>query len=579
MENIFLALFFFSFAAGLAVNKIKIPRIPSLGQYTCIMLCSLIAGFAASKTHCVDFGKLEPAINSMKSFLFLLFIFATGYVSGPTVFSFFSYYSQRKKGGPANNAIVNPGSVFKIALTIWISAIVMLALIFLAGGIRDKSLLGAIAAGALTQTSILGLTASPESKSSGVSPEVFFSLTYVVSTFVTVLYCSKVIPSLSKMIHRGPEKELIDDRGDTAISFKLLPVPDRVGRAFKANTDIEVDLLRDQLAANHLTIQGIFNSDGEFKTHSDAERIQKDEIVFVLGERKGMDMAEKRIGEEVFDIPLQWQKNFNFSSLSVFLTKPVPLRKVREACNKFNMCLEQIIAEDGGDITRSKDDTVLEKRTRIKLFGKKDDINSVSREIGQCFIVPKDKNTGIALLSLCIGLALIIALVPGIRYLGSGILTFGLGIYIGASRERCPKQRYGFPPQASTLFQTFGLGGYIVLSGLGASYKLSDLSLNSLGEFRWFFWILLVLMFVVPLIAGTIASFFVFKNNYNSIVSAAAVAGARSSNVAYIEILKNNGDRGKAQLESVFAISYSIANILLTLIGLIISSAFSFFHI
>ena len=154
-------------------------------------------------------------------------------------------------------------------------------------------------------------------------------------------------------------------------------------------------------------------------------------------------------------------------------------------------------------------------------------------------------------------------MLPVLNFLGSSLLSFVFGSVIGVLREYKPCKHFGFPPQASQLFQSFGLGGYLALSGLAASNKILDVSTCGLKIVL----ISAVAIWLIPLLCGALVAVFLFRN---AAQTAVATAGARSSNVAYDEVIGKCDNQAQMQLMTVFSISYAIANILLTMLGAVI---------
>lgn len=570
METKLLALLFISLAAGIFISERSITSF--LGKNSCILLCSILIGSVACYLG-IDFAKMQPTINSLKSLLFLLFMFASGYAGGPALFLLFRKLFSKQN----NDSIKDTAKIIAIPFVVALSALGTIFVVRMF--VKDDNLLGAITAGALTQTAVLGMTAkNPAGElSAGINREVVFTFTYLFCTIATTFFCSVVIPwffywskrncKTNEILEKDAENlDLADDNSGKAISFKLLPVPDRTGRAFIAKKDLEYEELRAELVKHHMVIAGIFikeDADFVFCENCASAQIKKDDVVIILGERKNIHKALDFIGEEKFDIPREWQKNFKFSSMSIFLKTEKKLHTIRDRCNAANMCIEQIIDFDGNNIQRDNDNIELKKGTKIKLFGRRKDMDDIAKDVGNCFVVPKDKNTGIALLSICIFLAIVLAMLPVLNILGSSLLSFIFGSVIGVMREYNPCKSFGFPPQASQLFQSFGLGGYLALSGLGASDKILDISTNGLGIVT----ISAAAIWLVPLLSGTFLAMFLFKN---AAKSAAATAGTRSSNVAYEEVIGKCGGKAQMQLMTVFSISYAIANILLTMLGAVI---------
>jgi len=164
--------------------------------------------------------------------------------------------------------------------------------------------------------------------------------------------------------------------------------------------------------------------------------------------------------------------------------------------------------------------------------------------------------TGIVL-GLLIGL--IVINVAGIPLtLGSGGGCLLAGLLFGWMRGKHPM--YGvMPSAASQLLKDFGLAAFVAVVGLNSglqavvTVKQSGMTIFLLGVFVTLFPLLLTMLFGRYVLRYT-----------NSALLAGALSGSRSANPAFGGVL----DKAESAVPTVpFAITYAIANVLLTLLG------------
>lgn len=572
-ETVLLAAFFLSLTLGVMCDKLKIGFFKP-GKFTMSLVFSLIIGYAASRMNILDFPKLSSAVSVMKQTLFLIFIFATGYSSGPGVVNLF-------KNVRRNRSFI---AVVVCSVFMSLSAAGVIFFIRKSGLVTDSSLLTGIASGTLTQTAILGVSrATSSSGVTGLDRDVVFTVLYTASTILTMLFCCSVFPGIcawfcrkegaGALLNWSVEK-FPDNTSKHAISNKILPVPSRCGRAYTVNPALVGTLwgeLKEQLNVHHLTIQAIFDRNGVFIAGRDCSNVtvKNQDVVFVLGDRSKMLFAADILGEERVELPESWQQHFKFKSQSVSLRRDMKIGDIREILYRHNVFLEQIISPEMEEQDRFELEALVKKHSKIKLFGIEDDLAASARDM-HSFLIPKDKNSGVMVIGLSIFAALAITLsIPfAASYIGSGLLTFIAGIAVGSFRELYPRRIFGFPPQASQLFQTFGMCGYLVLSGLAASGNVIRLvNVGEIPDGTGSVVLAAVLLLVIPTGLTAILALVLLKN---PALAMAALAGSRSSTVAYeaLEDACGNAPSSKVSvLESAFTVSYAISNFLLTTLG------------
>ena len=178
----FIACFFAVIALGCLWGNRKICKI-SFAKSVATLLTALICGAALNLFG--NFGTVLSNVENttlfLQQFLFLLFICATGYQIGPSIVKM--RWSNAWRGVAA--ALVLATLTFGVSAT-------------LKGlGILDVSELIGVTAGGATQTAIIeiarnSLEAAPTDFSSKAS--ISFSLTYLVSTALTILLCRDFLP-------------------------------------------------------------------------------------------------------------------------------------------------------------------------------------------------------------------------------------------------------------------------------------------------------------------------------------------------------------------------------------------------
>jgi AspT/YidE/YbjL antiporter-like protein len=160
-------------------------------------------------------------------------------------------------------------------------------------------------------------------------------------------------------------------------------------------------------------------------------------------------------------------------------------------------------------------------------------------------------------LGLLIGL--IVVDVGGVPLtLGSGGGCLLAGLLFGWMRGKHPM--YGvMPPAASQLLKDFGLAAFVAVVGLNSglqavvTVKQSGLTIFLLGVFVTLF----------PLVLTMLFGRYVLRYD-NAALLAGALTGSRSANPAFGAVL----DKAESAVPTVpFAITYALANVLLTLLG------------
>jgi putative transport protein len=115
------------------------------------------------------------------------------------------------------------------------------------------------------------------------------------------------------------------------------------------------------------------------------------------------------------------------------------------------------------------------------------------------------------------------------------------------------------PSEAGALLRDFGLASFVAIVGLNSGLQAVE-TIKTSGALIF---VLGVVVTVVPLILTMLFGRYVLRYD-NAAVLAGALSGSRSANPAFGEIL---GKAGSSVPTVPFAVTYALANVLLTLLG------------
>lgn len=197
----------------------------------------------------------------------------------------------------------------------------------------------------------------------------------------------------------------------------------------------------------------------------------------------------------------------------------------------------------------------------VTLYGTRQDVDRVAKELGS--LLTRSLKTDLVFHGVGLVVGLLIGLI--VVRLGSIPLTLGSGggallsgLLFGWYQNRHSKSG-NMPMAASTLLVDFGLSGFVAVTGLQTGQQ----AVTTIMQQGITLFMLGVVVSIVPLIITMLFGRYVLQYK-NTAVFAGALAGSRSANPALGEILNKAGN---AVPTTSFAITYAIANVLLTLLG------------
>jgi len=523
-----------------------------------------LGGVAGSLLVAVVISQIGISIdNGIKSVLFALFIYAVGFKSGPQFF--------RSLGRQSLREIVLAAVMALSGLLTVIACARLFGL--------DKGIAAGIAAGSMTQSAIIGTASAAIAKldlpleqiqTLQGNVAVGYAVTYIFGSFGAIILCVNVLPWFMRRSIRDDatqaEAELL--AGAKVYGPGELPaIPPLVGRLYRIDqaagqtvAQLEVSDQGDPQAA--LTIERIKRG-GALVGVTPTTVLEAGDVVLVVGRRAGVVAIAGRLGAELQSSP---DMDVVVVQRDVSLDNPTFVgRRVAEIRQAASQALRHGVYVVGvkraGRPLALEPDTVIEAGDLVTLYGTPDDIQRVAQQVGS-IIVPSDKTDfvfhgfGLAV-GLLIGLVVIrLGAIP--LTLGSGGGALIAGLVFGWYRSR-HLARGNLPLPASTLLRDLGLAGFVAVVGLQSGRQaVETIATQGLSIF-----LIGVVVCVVPIVITILVGRYVLRYR-NLALFAGAVAGARSANPAFGEVLDKAGN----SIPTVpFAVTYALANVFLTLLG------------
>ena len=542
---------FLSLAIGYWVGSIQFGKFQLGGVAGSLLVAVVISQIGI----CID--------NGIKSVLFALFIYAVGFESGPQFFRSLGRQSLRE--------------IILAAVMALSGLLTVIACARLFG--LDKGIAAGIAAGSMTQSAIIGTASAAIAKldlpleqiqALQGNVAVGYAVTYIFGSFGAIILCVNVLPWFMRRSIRDDatqaEAELL--AGAKVYGPGELPaIPPLVGRLYRIDqaagqtvAQLEVSDQVDPQAA--LTIERIKRG-GALVGVTPTTVLEAGDVVLVVGRRAGVVAIAARLGAELQSSP---DMDVVVVQRDVSLDNPTFVgRRVAEIRQAASQALRHGVYVVGvkraGRPLALEPDTVIEAGDLVTLYGTPDDIQRVAQQVGS-IIVPSDKTDfvfhgfGLAV-GLLIGLVVIrLGAIPLTLGSGGGALIAGLAFGWYRSRHLT---RGNLPLPASTLLRDLGLAGFVAVVGLQSGRQaVETIATQGLSIF-----LIGVVVCVVPIVITILVGRYVLRYR-NLALFAGAVAGARSANPAFGEVLDKAGN----SIPTVpFAVTYALANVFLTLLG------------
>ncbi|MGT2472162.1 aspartate-alanine antiporter [Paraburkholderia terrae] len=538
---------FLSLAAGYFIGQIK------FGKFQ-------LGGVGGSLLAAVVISQAGVSIDSgVKAVMFAVFIYAVGYDSGPGFFN-----------------SLNRKTLREIAMALFLAISALVTVIICAKIFHlNKGLAAGLAGGALTQSAIIGTAGdaiarlglpADEVKSLQSDVAIAYAVTYVFGSLGAIIVCVNILP---KFMGRDLRSAALDAEAMLAggtpsrAPGQLAALPELVGRAFKVGPAAGRKVSEVEMAAqDFVSIEKIRRAGKEIEPGPNVV-LAADDVVLVVGRREGMVPVASKIGNEISDVTdvsavMQTRQ-------AVFTAKGLnhtTIQKVRETVDRdlrHGVFLESITRV--GQPVPILPETKLEHGDVLTYFGSAKDTKRAVAATG--YELPYSIKTDFIYMGIGMVIGLLIGLVVvnigGVPLtLGSGGGCLLAGLVFGWMRGKHPM--YGvMPPAASRLLQDFGLAAFVSVVGLNSGLQ----AVTTIKQLGVTIFLLGVVVTLVPLLLTMLFGRYVLRYD-NAAILAGALSGSRSANPAFGGVL----DKAESAVPTVpFAITYAIANVLLTLLG------------
>ncbi|MFT9316558.1 MAG: aspartate-alanine antiporter [Acetobacter orientalis] len=517
-----------------------------------------LGGVAGSLLAAVLISQVGVHIDSgIKNVLFALFIYAVGYQSGPQFFRSLGRQSLRE----ILMAVV-------LALSGLLTVVAVARLFHL-----DKGLSAGLAAGGLTQSAIIG-TAGSSLEKLGLplaqvqqlqgNVAVGYAVTYIFGSIGPILLCINVLPWLMKRSIRDDAlKAEAEQAGGVHVlgEGEITALPTLVGRVYRvAQAGLTITAVENWAAG--VVVEQVLRN-GKTTSISPDFTLNADDQVLLVGQRTNVLATGQKLGQELGDVP---GMSLSLLRRNVVLSRPDFTGKtVHECAQSLSSAARHgvyLVAflRDGKTLPASPDMTV-QAGDIVTLLGTSEDVQRVAAQIGT-ILVPSIK-TDLIFHSLGVALGLLVGL--GVVHLGSIPLTLGSGggallsgLLFGCYQNSHPLKG-NMPTAASALLVDIGLAGFVAVTGLQSGQQ----AIQTIMQHGITLFLLGVVVTLLPLTLTMLFGRYVLRYD-NTAIFAGALAGSRSANPAFGEVLNKAGN---AVPTTPFAITYAVANVLLTLLG------------
>jgi putative transport protein len=539
---------FLSLAAGYLIGQINFGKF-QLGGVGGSLLAAVVVSQVGVQ---ID--------NGVKSVMFAVFIYAVGYDSGPQFFN-----------------SLNRKTLREIAMAVFLAVTALITVLVCAKVFGlNKGLAAGLAGGALTQSAIIGTAGDAISRLGLPADQVralqsdvaiAYAVTYVFGSLGAIIVCVNILPKFMGRSLRDASadaEKLLAGGGAASGEAQLSALPSLVGRAYRVTNGATGRTVADIEIAEQdmITIERIRRGGTSIDPRPEL-KLERCDIVLVVGRRDVMVGAAAQLGEEVADhdgMSLVMQKRQGvFTKRGMNHTSIAEVRATVDREMRHGVYLQAI--SRAGMALPVLPETRLEHGDVLTFYGTPQDTQRAVNAAG--YELPYTNKTDFIYMGVGIVIGLLIGLivvrVGGIPItLGSGGGCLLAGLVFGWMRGKHPM--YGvMPPAASQLLKDFGLAAFVAVVGLNSglqavvTVKQSGLTIFLLGVFVTLFPLLLTMLF----------GRYVLRYD-NAAIFAGALSGSRSANPAFGGVL----DKAESAVPTAaFAVTYALANVLLTLLG------------
>lgn len=537
-----------SVALGTILGRLKIRGF-SLGTTACTLIVAVLIGQLGTFAF--------PSV--LRIVLFSLFVFTIGYRSGP---EFFASLSVR--------------TLAQVALALVLGGTgLIIVLIFAFSFGLDPGTASGLAAGALTQSSVIG-TASGALAQLGLPKGVLeqqeaniaagYAVTYVLGYILTLIYVPLLAPKVMRIDLKVEAKKLEAElSGGEPPKTENLHYRKFQARAYRvaAAAGRTVKAIEEEIGSRTV-IERIVRQGADIEPHLDTVLEAGDDIV-IAGRTAAIVAARPVIGTEIDADEILKAIPGNVIDVLVDNRK-LHGRSLQEVADRVGNNARGVFLRA---LTRMGREVPLSPETRLyvgdvmTMVGSTRNIERAAAQVGQ--VVRSGDRTDIAFLAAGIAAGLLAGLISfkvgGIALtLGGGGGALIAGLVCGWLRSRRPTIG-AMPPGAQQTLSDLGLGGFIAAIGLANGHaawvaiQAHGLLLVGMG----------LVVTLVPLIVATLFAYHVLR--MNPVITCGALAGAMTVDAAVTGCC----DVAESQTPVLgVAVPYAVGNVVLTVLGPII---------
>lgn len=492
---------------------------------------TLMVGFVLSRFVTFEIPSVLVTLFS------LLFCFTIGYEAGPAFFK----------------SLKSNGIKFILQAVFFCSCAFVCLYLLGVCKVIDKDIIIGIAAGALTQTSILTVA-----EGLGDMASVSYAVTYMTGTLFAILFASVIGPRLMgttpilAVKHKLTKASSQVTKND-ADNIRLAPL---FPRAFCVDASSKhigktVEELED-LFAHTLEVVKYFRNKEEIKVQQDTV-IQKDDVLTIISPVQHMVMLDDEYLHEVCD---KKYLSVEISQKEIMITEN-SADSLIDLFSSHGIVVQSVTSKSGKKLNIIDDLTPTEGMS-VKVSGTESAIRKIANKLG--YVKEIGSVTDVPFVFTAIAAAVIFGALKFCGFgLGDSTCALVFGLVCGWFYNKNP--RYGqFPESARWFLKSVGLNIFIAVKALTTGFFAFDSKLL----------MILGIGIGVTLIPHIITLFFcryILKMDEADVLG--GQCGSGTCTAALNSLIDSSGS-------SVFTASYAttnaISNILLTVLGVLLSS-------
>ncbi len=541
-----MAALFFSLALGYAVGKIKIGNFQLGGMAGTLLVAIVVSQVGV---------KVDPVVKDM---MFALFIYATGYVSGPQFFT-----------------SLNRKTISQLHLAL-VSAAVIFGYIFLMARLMDldKGTAAGLLAGAITESACIG-TAGEALQRLGLGVDkikelqanigVTYAITYLFGMLTVIFFASRLAPRLMGIDLKKEAQNLENSLGGGGV--KLAPGQFEAfgqirARVYEVSAVEAIDMtVADLQSRFDVKVAQAAHLESRVAVTPDLP-LQTGYRLALQGELGAVYNAGHFIGKETTNLSalgfIDEERDVVITNKALRGKTLAEAREDLDFTHRFGVRATRAFRLD--QEIEMYPQTEIHMGDVVRIVGAAEDVDQAARELGYSQVPSKVVDYVYLGLGLLTGILLGMATVPvaGVPIgLGTGGGCLLSGLLFGWLRAKHPT--FGnLPGSTAQYLRDFGLAVFIASVGLSSGHQ----AVAQIMQYG----------FALPLIGMGAALcsclVMVFYGRYLLKMNPVIICGAISGNLTTTAALNGVIDAAESSTPVLgYTVSYAISNVLLTFLG------------